>query len=186
MFTSAVGNIPSIYASPSFNQEIQKVKPKNIIMAVLAFVMCASFTSAFCQTQIKFADKKFMSQELGRVISGNGYFYYDSDKGCFLKVQEGIIASCTMKAKQAYRISVQCSKIKNTLISIGDVVCGERLNKSAGYRKLCNDEGKTYLRRGNAYFAVNEYGDVDSMGIILGDEYLRDEGESPYSANVCR
>ena len=162
------------------------MKPKKIIMAALGIAMCVSLTSAFGQTQIKFSDKKFMGQELGKVISGKGYFYYDSDKGCFLKMEEGIIANCTMKTKQTYRISVHCSKLNNILISIGDVVCGERLNRSAGYRKLCNDDGNTYLRKGNAYFALNGYGDVDSMGIILGDEYLRDEGESSYSAKGCK
>jgi hypothetical protein len=153
---------------------------------MLVVTTCATITSAFGQTQIKFTDKRFMGQELGKAISGKGDFYYDSDKGCFLEIQEGVFASCTMKSKQTYKISVNCANKNKTLISIGSVVCGERLEKPVGYRRLCNDNGNSYLRRGNAFFSLNEYNDVEYMGIILGDEYLRNEGELPYSPQACK
>ena len=138
--------------------------------------------------QIKSDSKSFMGQEIDKPIVGNGDLFYDEDKGCFIKILDGVIAACLLKSKKVYKITVHCLKNKK-ILSIDGVVCGEKIEAQSSYKKLCSDstvEDGYYLRKNNAFYWLDHYSQVEKMGIVGDDESLRDEGESPYSSTNCK
>lgn len=136
---------------------------------------------------IKSDSIKFMGQELGKKVSGSGELYYDDDKGCFLKIKNGIVADCMLKSKIVYKITINCEKNRD-LLSIDDVVCGEKIENQSSYKKLCSEstinEGY-FLRKNKAFYWLDNFSQVVSMGITADDQDLRGEGEMPYSVKTC-
>ena len=137
--------------------------------------------------QIKSDSKIFMGQEIDKPIAGNGDLFYDEDKGCFLKIQEGVVADCMLKTKVVYKITVDCLKNKK-LLSIDGIVCGEKIESQSSYKKLCSNSTIAdgyYLRKNNSFYWLDQFSQVTKMGLIVDDESLREEGENPYSLKNC-
>ena len=126
-------------------------------------------------SQINSTSTMFMVQELGQLIAGDGDFYYDEDKGCFLKT------------KTVYKILVDCEKYKK-ITSIDGIVCGEKIEDQTNFKKLCSESTSNdgyFLLKNKSFFWLDNYSQVNMLGIVIGDEFIREEGEAPYSFESC-
>ena len=138
-------------------------------------------------SQINSTSTMFMGQELGQLIAGDGDFYYDEDKGCFLKIEEGVIVSCFLKTKTVYKILVDCEKYKK-ITSIDGIVCGEKIEDQTNFKKLCSESTSMdgyFLLKNKSFFWLDNYSQVNMLGIVIGAEFIREEGEAPYSFESC-
>jgi hypothetical protein len=162
------------------------VKNKNIVELQGSFEKSDS-RSENVRT-IKSDSIEYMGQILGRQISGIGELYYDEDKGCFLKIEQGVIAECQIKTKNVYLISVDCSQYKG-LTSIDGIRCGEKINDQSGFRKICSPSklrgNGYYLRKNKSFYWIDETDEVAMLGITNDDLSLRQESEEEYSAENC-
>jgi hypothetical protein len=147
-------------------------------------------TACSNDVQISSDSTKFMGEELGKTVSGNGELFYDEDKGCFLKTKNGAIADCLLKSKQVFKISVNCESGKSDA-SIDGVKCGSSIpsDKQLNSQKLCNesrfDDGY-YLKQKNGYFWINSQNTVTELVLVREENYLGNEGEEPYTRQKCQ
>jgi hypothetical protein len=146
-------------------------------------------TACSNDVQISSDSTKFMGEELGKTVSNKGELYYDEDKGCFLKAKNGAIADCLLKTKKVFKISVNCESGKSDA-SIDGVKCGSSIpsDKQSNSQKLCNesrfDDGY-YLKQKNGYFWINSQNKVTELVLVREENYLRNEGEDPYTRQNC-
>jgi hypothetical protein len=136
-----------------------------------------------------FSSSKFMGEELGATVSSNGVLYYDDSKGCFLKLNNGGIADCTLKTKNVYKIRYYC-KDGDSEITMNGYKCGATisLKDQKDYKRLCNDrsfDDGYYLNQKNYYIWVNKSRVVTRMVMTQGLEDLPGEGEDAYSEENC-
>lgn len=159
------------------------MKKITVIFIVTLFTACSN------DVQISSDSTKFMGEELGKTVSTNGELFYDEDKGCFLKTKSGAVANCLLKTKKVFKIFVNCESGKSDA-SIDGVKCGSTIpsDKYSDSQKLCNesrfDDGY-YLKRKNAYFWINSQGKVSELVLVREVNYLRNEGEDPYTIQNC-